>query len=318
MRILLLKYNKPHNQSLLNLSLQLQNKHTIIWGDLFSFGSKMNLLSFQDIAHYFSTLEKFDAVILGDIFWTTGQSICQFCKEKNIISLFLQHGQWIFTQNKKKLQYYPTFTLLFGDNVKQTCLTWPYSKYSNIQVIGCPRYDNAVKVESEDYFYFSPPVIKEIVHHNKPANRLRDKHLNSLKKIIGIDKKYKVLLQPHYREAGIDLLQYLFPKAQFVDPEEDPLLLVQKSMKVIGSRDSTIILDAIAYHKSVVLMDLETVGYFPRNYFDNFAEESNNFQEFIVNLNKDYQEPLNYDNEARKHILLGNASARISEILNTV
>lgn len=315
---LLLKYNKVHNDALRHLSCRLGKDIEIKWGDLSLFGASMDLLSYEQVDKYLHSLKSFDFVIMGDVFWKTGQHICRACKKLDIPVFFMQHGQWIYTANKQSLEYYPDHTLVFGDNVKDICSSWAYAKHSKIHTVGSPRYDEVSSNGcGSTYTYFSPPVIEEMVH-GKSSGIIRTYFLKGLKKIAGIDKHISLIIQPHYRECRTDLLHKMFPKAQFADPDLDPLKLIRGSLQVLTSRNSTVVLDAIAHQKPVVLVDLPETDacFFKRGYFGNFAKESNNRKHLISNLEKSNTFSRNdYNIKAKPYIYLGNASERIAKLV---
>lgn len=318
MKGLLLKYNKVHNDALHNLSYRLSKDFEIKWGDLSLFGLSMDLLSYKQVNKYLHSLEPFDFIVIGDVFWDTGQNICRACSELNMPVFFMQHGQWIYISNKKSLEYYPTYTLVFGDNVGNMCLSWEYGNHSKVRVVGNPRYDEvSSNGYRSTYTYFSPPVIEEIVH-GEPSGRIRTPFMKALEKIAGIDKRVPMVIQPHYREARTDLLRKMFPKAQFADPALNPLKLVRGSTQILTSRNSTVILDAIAHQKSTVLMDFpeNDVCFFKRGYFGDFAKESKDRRHLISNL----EEPKTFVRQgfavkAKPYIYLGNASERIAKLV---
>jgi len=307
----LLKYNKVHNNSLYILEPKLVRYFNILWADLSIFESKADKLDYNDIKKYFSSLDKFDFIIIGDVFWETGQSICRYGEEYNIPVFFLQHGQWIYIKNKKNLKYYPAYTFLFGDNVARMCSGWNYGKKSHIITTGSPRYDSAVPGKGS-YVYFSPPVIEEIIHR-KPSGVFRSSFYKNLEVIRRIDKELFILIQPHYREARIDDLHELFPYAQFVDPQLDALKLIHGSTKVLTSRNSTVVLDAIAYQKQIVLIDLPDYDrcFFERGYFEDFALESTTKMNILDNLLSDIKTIKSYIDMSKKHIYLGDSTKRI-------
>lgn len=313
MRGILLKYNKVHNDSLRNLAPKLSKHFEIKWGDLSVFGEKMDLLSYDAIKDYFAPFGKLDFIVVGDVFWRTGQSICRYGAEHNIPVFFLQHGQWIYIKNKKKLSYYPSHTLMFGDNVAKMCSSWTYGKYSKIVVIGSPRYDDA-SPNNGSYIYFSPPVIEELIH-GRPAGRQRCSFYENLKAVKKIDKNLPIVIHPHYREARTDCLHNLFPYAQFADPQLDALKLIRGAAKVLTSRNSTVVLDAIAHHKPVVLMDFPEYDacFFERDHFGKFALESKTKDHLIIQLLSDTKTKRTEYRNTREHIYLGNASERIVE-----
>lgn len=315
MRGVLLKYNKVHNDSLRNLAPKLVKYFEVLWGDLSIFGKKMDLLTYDAIEGYFSSFGKLEFIVMGDVFWRTGQSICRYGEEHNIPVFFLQHGQWIYVKNKKKIPHYPAYTLMLGDNVADMCSSWAYGKNSNIVVTGSPRYDEALP-NGGSYIYFSPPVIEELIH-GQPTGRIRRSFLENLEAIKKIDKELPIVIHPHYREARLDYLHNLFPCAQFADPQLDALKLVRGAAKVLTSRNSTIILDAMAHHKPVVLMDFPEYDacFFQRGYFDNFALESETKSHLVSNLSADIKIKRTNYMHTREHIYLGNASARIIECI---
>jgi hypothetical protein len=316
---LLLRYNKVHDDSLLKLESRLNKNFDISWGDLSKFGSEKDLLPEKILRDYLDSFKPVDFMLIGDVFWKTGQNLCKICHENNIPLFFMQHGQWIYVANKKELEYYPSFTFLFGNDVHNVCSQWPYGKHSALFATGSPRYDFAASHDGS-YIYFSPPVIEEVVHGN-PSGRIRSPFFLNLKKISGVDKGIPLVIQPHYREARIGWLHELFPSAQFADPGLDSLKLVNGASKVLTSRNSTTVLDAIAHQKMTVLMDMPENDecFFPRGYFGEFALESSNKSEVVDNLtSKTPIKSKDYTNRAKKYICLGNASARIVSVIKDV
>ena len=317
LKVLLLRYNKVHDHSLEILYRKLRKNFDLMWGSLPAEKS-VDLLSQNAIDTYLDPLDV-NAVVIGDVFWPTGQRICASCNARGIKTFFLQHGQWIYVNNKKSLKHYPSHTMLFGKNAVDMCSSWPYSKHSKVSMTGSPRYDSVNgKLYGGSYIYFSPPVIEELVH-GRPCGQIRQPSLRCLEKLRGIDGIVPMIVQPHYREARIEWLRRLFPKAQFADPDLDPLCLISGSKKVVASRNSTVVLDAIAYKKTTVLIDLlnEDVGFFKRGHFGEFALESADREQFIRNVVTDVE--VNYKNgyakRAQEHIYLGDASERIGGII---
>lgn len=310
----LLKYNKVHNESLRNLAPKLTKHFEVLWGDLSIFGEKMDLLTYNIIVDYFASFGELNFIVVGDVFWQTGQAICRYGNEHDIPVFFLQHGQWIYVKNKKNLDHYPTYTLLFGDNVSNMCSSWDYGKNSRLVVVGSPRYDDA-SPNGGSYIYFSPPVIEEMIH-NQFSGRIRRPFRDNLEAIRKFDKELSIVIQPHYREAQMNYLHKLFPHAQFADPRLDALKLIRGSAKVLTSRNSTVILDAIAHQKPVVLMDLPEYDacFFEREYFKGFALESETKSQLVDNLLTNIEtECPDYVKKAREHIYLGDASSRVVE-----
>lgn len=310
----LLKYNKVHNDSLRNLAPKLTKYFEILWGDLSVFGKKMDRLTSDDIKDYFAFFGDLDFIVVGDVFWRTGQSICRYGLEHSIPVFFIQHGQWIFIKNKKNLSYYPAYTMLFGNHVANMCSSWIYGKNSHVVVTGSPRYDGATP-NGGSYIYFSPPVIEEFIH-GQASGRTRRSFRDNLDAIKKIDKELPLVIQPHYREACTDYLHKLFPSAQFADPQLDALKLVRGASKVLTSRNSTVVLDGIAHQKPVVLMDFpeHDACFFKRDYFDGFALESETKSHLVENLLADTKiKRREYITKSREHIYLGDASSRIVE-----
>lgn len=314
MKGMLLKYNKVHNDSLRRLAPKLIKHFEVLWGDLSVFGEQMDRLTPDTIEDYFGSFGKFEFIVVGDVFWKTGQAICCYGQKHDTPVFFLQHGQWIYIKNKKKLNHYPAYTLLLGNNVANMCSSWEYEKNSRIAVTGSPRYDEASS-NGGSYVYFSPPVIEELVH-NRPTGVLRRSFKENLEAIKKIDKEFPMVIQPHYREARADDLHKLFPCAQFADPQLDALKLIRGAAKVLTSRNSTVVLDAIAHQKPVVLMDFPKYDacFFEREYFGKFALESENKAHLVDNLLADTKvKRTDYANKAKAHIFLGDASSRIVE-----
>jgi len=316
MKGLLLKYNKVHDHSLQNLSWRLSKKINLSWGDLGDFGKAKDLLLYDSVEKLISSFGNIDFVVAGDVFWETGQNLCRHCSDNGIKLFFLQHGQWIYTKNKKKLPHYPSHTLLFGKDVHKMCNEWDYGKHSKVIVTGSPRYDEA-SANGGSYVYFSPPAIEEMTH-GVPSDKINNHYLQSLRRLRGIDREVSLVIQPHYRESRTDLLQKMFPSAQFADPDLDTLKLIRGSCKVLASRNSTVVLDAIAHQKPVVLMDFPETdrSFFERGHFNEFAYESSNTKEVLENLRREVTiNRVGYADRASRYIYLGNASARISELI---
>ena len=276
------------------------------------------MLPYDKVLNFLKSFDNFDFVVIGDVFWNTGQNICRAAKHLDITVFFMQHGQWIYVANKKSLEHYPDYTLLFGDDVEKECSSWEYGKCSKICSVGSPRYDEAVPYgHGSPYVYFSPPVIEEMIH-KKPSGRIRTPFLRDLEKISGIDKYVSLIIHPHHRECRIDILRKLFPKAQFADPELDAIKLVRGSSKVLTSRNSTVVLDAIAHQKITILTDLPEfdVSFFPRGYFAEFAIESDSKTHLVANLIATKNPELsNYQHRAKRYIRLGDASTRIANLI---
>ncbi len=309
---LLLKYNKVHNESLSEIAPILRKQFEISWHHIES-----DLLSYEKVEKQLDNLLPLDFLVIGDVFWPTGQNVCKWAITRKVASFFLQHGQWIYINNKKKLEHYPGATLFFGDNTKEMCSTWTYANYSKLEVVGNPRYVNSPNKEGS-YVYFSPPVIEEILH-NKPSNKIREPFLKCLQDISGIDKETPIVLQPHYREAQTDRLRELFPNAQFADPSLSTLKLVKGATKVITSRNSTVVLDAIAYEKKVVFTELpySDACFFKKGYFGDFGHESETKNQFFKHVTQnDKINKTSYAEKAKKYIYLGSAAQRVVNLIS--
>lgn len=305
-KTLLLKYNKVTNESIENIKEHIN--HKIV--DLNIFGNKIDLLNFQEVSLFLRKFTPFNNILIGDIFWPTGQNICKWCFENNINCYFLQHGQWIFVNNKMNPKFLPSCTFLFGNKLKEEMLKWPYGKKSKIEVTGSPRYDN-VKTEQGNYIYFSPPVLTE--YNPSSINISHKKNFKFLSNLYGIDNHLNMIIHPHYREVNIDVLKKMFPKANFVEPKTRAIDIIAKSYKVLTHRNSTVVLDAIACQKNCVLVNFAGFdSFYPKNYFREFAIECNNISECIEVLKK---ECVINTKSTSDFIMLGNASKRISSII---
>lgn len=311
MQILLLDCNKVSKECFDVLEDSV-NSIQFSRGSLSSFEKKSDILTYSEVSTYLNNFLPFDAVVIADIFWPTGQNICRWSKENNKKCFFWQHGQWIYTKNKKNPKFLPTTTFLLGDNIMKECNQWPYGKRSKLMVSGSPRYDHIDRQTSynQGYVYFSPPVVIE--KSPSAADHFNYDALNTLKNMSGLDNKTNLLIHPHYREGYVDGLQRLFPKAHFSDPTLSSIELIGQSRKVLTHRNSTAILDAIACGKQTVIMNLDVLpSFYLKGYFGDFALESDSVDHCLYNLNKITELPIEYENEARKYIYLGNASHRM-------
>lgn len=314
-KLLLLYYNKVTNEAFNKLALH-NSEFEIIPFDLGRFGDKMDILDEKVVEEFLSQSMPFDAVVVGDIFWPTGQYICKWCKKHNIKSFFLQHGQWIYITNKKNPEFLPYCTFLYGDNVKDMVSLWPYSARSKVVVTGSPKYDNIIPNSSGSYVYFCPPVMYEKINGTHRSNPLASRLLKTLS---GIDKKIELLIQPHYREGNISGLKQMFSFAEFSDPKNDPICLIKKSYAVLTHRDSTTVLDAIACGKKSFLINFKNQhrSFYKAGYFSNFAVENgwpdeckDRIQSYVAG-----ELPDNYEMLSKPYLYLGNSSERILAII---
>lgn len=309
MKIALLNYNKPIIEAFDSLELEL-NDCSVTRHDF-----KSDTMTYEEIDSWLSAMD-FDVIITGDIFWPTGQNICLWAKEHDKRAVFLQHGQWIYTKNKTNPRYLPSATFLFGDDITRQVKRWPYGRRSNIYCTGTPRYEFRNDVSTENFIYFSPPVIEEMCPPFKPKiNHLASEHLANFR---DLDRVCDLVLHPHYREGNVQILSKLFPRATLLDRSENALLWIRKCRAVITHRNSTAVLDAIAASRKTVLMNL--CGTYPSayktGYFGDLAVEPNNIKECFGALESDLSVSLeSYRLRTKPYIFLGNASRRIMSCL---
>jgi hypothetical protein len=326
MKVLLVRYNKVTNDAFNKLAANapfLTYKSV----DLSQFGRMMDIMDYPSIKKFLHNQRPYDAVVVGDVFWPSGQNICRICSEDSVPCHFLQHGQWVYITNKKSPVYTPTVTHLNGVNTHSLVSMWPYAMKSKIQVTGNPRYDNIEPNPDGDYVYFGPPVIRE--KSPSAPDRIDHAALRLVMRLKGIDKTMKVKIQPHYREGDLKQLKRFFPKAEFIPPPDDPLPWIARCNKVLTHRNSTTVLDAIAHGKLSVLANFERqnareddealnarpflTSFFPRDHFGEFALESVTHDICKENLKKEVRlSTENYIERAKKYIYLGNASERLA------
>lgn len=322
---------KPVNESF----NKLQSKATsLIFKtlDLTTFGSKLDVLSYQVVVEILDKAKPFDAILVGDVFWPTGQHICKYGAVRKNKVFFLQHGQWIYDANKRNPPFVPFATFLFGDDVYEKFWKFPYGSRSKLFVTGSPRYDNLKIDATSDMVYFSPPVVLETSPSSPPKKQVWG--YNVLSKLQGLDQECNLLIHPHYREGDVGFLKDLFPLAKFADPQENALALIGQSRMVLTHRNSTCVIDAISLRRPCALIDLEDMdwmrfseqfvgwSYFPRNYFCEFAKESSDASECFNNVKETGTYPTlneqDYIKKAKKYICLGEASKRIETIMGRV
>lgn len=300
-------YNKPFDYSVKSLfKNKIKDFKFINFGNRISV-EKKDILSLEEISGLLSEYSPISFILIGDIFWPTGQNICLYCLNNNIKCYFLQHGQWIYTENKKNPQYLPNTTFVFGNYLYKEIMTWPYGKRSNVIVSGNPRYDriNITQPDKENFIYFAPPVCLE--KNDSSSNIVHDYNWKTLKQLKGIDKNNNIKIHLHYREGWFDLIKEWFPNAFFIDPQEDPIYWILKSSKVLTHRDSTTVLDSIACKRTVILTN--SIGndksYYCKGYFKDFAVECDSVRRLEESMN-DLKEFTNEKSD--DYILLGNAS----------
>lgn len=258
----------------------------------------------------------FSCVIIGDIFWPTGQNICAFCEKHEIVCCFLQHGQWIYDLNKRNPKHVPAYTFLLGQDVMDRVSRWPYATCSKLVLTGSPRYQFEHQPTIEGQVYCAPPV----VHEQFPSAPMKIHRLalRQIQRLRGLDKYCRLMIHPHYREAKPDFLSDLFPNALILDRDKPVLPTMSSCVAVITHRNSTSVLDSIACDKSCVLLDFDDPAFFPRDYFYPFAIESDSPKglfDAVENINQPVSDGFNsmgdFFHEAKKFIYLGNSSARI-------
>jgi len=307
MSTLLVRYNKVTDTALVRLAESLEDGK---WADLNEFGDDLNLLNYLTVSAWMDEYRPFSSVVIGDVFWPTGQHICRWSTDRKVLSCFLQHGQWIYVNNKKNPQHVPLYTCVYGGNVRDMIKTWPYYGRSRVVVTGNPRYDNIPHMETEGFVYFAPPVLSEQVEGFQ--DKWSEYSHKKLKDYSGLDKEVDLAIHPHYREGNVDMLRDLFPNARFINSKDNPLVHVAKCKSVVTHRNSTTVLDAIACHKMTIL--IEAPSFFRKGYFGPFAHEAKTVQDVVIGTDRGIQ-VYNYDEEAYPYIYLGNASKRIAEII---
>lgn len=313
-KVVLVQYNKPTNQSFENM---LQHCPPEVEARIVQLTDKpkyIDLLNYKNVEKALQPHEPFDAIVMGDIFWPTGQSLCNYCKRNGKTSHFLQHGQWIYVANKMNPRHCPAVTHLYGTAIQNAVLRWPYAAKSKVLLTGSPRYDNLNPQYPGEGIYFAPPVIKEVSSgRNFPT--ISRTAMTELAKLKGLDSKFKLHIQPHYREGDLNTIRSLFPKADLIPASDDPFPWIAKCAKVLTHRNSTTVLDAIAHRKKTVLMNFEGESLesaYPRQHFGIFAVESKSPQNCFNHLSSPAPDwPDNYEELAKRHIYLGNASERV-------
>ncbi len=316
MNVILTRYNKVTNQAFNKFAAKCPGVN-ITWVDLESFGPKIDILNYTEIEQFLDGYRSYDAILVGDVFWPTGQNICRWADAHSVICYFLQHGQWIYMANKRSPPFVPTGTFVYGDNLVKECSSWPYAAASKMVATGNPRYDDIEFSSPGEYVYFSPPVIFELSPSAFPKqSKLATKTIMDLR---GIDKNCELMIHPHYREASVEALRQWFPKAKIQDPKDDPFPLIAGSKKVLTHRNSTVVLDAIAHGKETVLVNfIRNSSHYQRGYFGKFARESDSPSQCIKLLSDESSEPVldeEYVNKAKEYIHLGSASERILSII---
>lgn len=305
-------YNKPHDQSIRKLLEHVPQGFAIANVSLAS-----DRFTYTDIQKLLDPFDYMEFVVIGDVFWPTGQHICKWCEQKKIQCIFLQHGQWIYIANKQMLSHYPSDTLLFGQRIHDMVSSWPYAERSKLHVTGSPRYDD-IQTRDNGYVFFSPPVIEECSPSGRKLNQCTWKLLSQLS---SIDHKCHLVIQPHYREGRTDLLKKMFPMAQFVDHRDNALKWVADSSCIMTSRNSTSVLDGIACGKKNLLVDLLSFdqSFYGREYFGDFAVENDTTQDLFDNVSQSYSTAdmtQAYISLAKNYIYLSNASERVWSVVN--
>jgi len=320
---ILVKYNKVTNLAFDVLVKTLSRSMDIEYADLTRIKTRCDLINQSDINKMMSKFKDVGFIVIGDIYWTTGQGLCQWAINRHIPCFFLQHGVWKYITNKKDPKFYPSHILVYGDKIKEMTSSWPLAKKAKFCVTGNPRYDQYKPTFlNNNNVYFSPPVVQELQHGlmTGPVNRY---NLDLIKSLQGLDDLVHLYLQPHYREGSLKILKELFPNAIYCDISLDPLPFLSICSKIVCSRDSTMVLDAITTGCKVIFTEYEQkfdkACFFQRGYFGNFGIESKSKVEFFKNVQKDIEiSEHNYMEDAKPYIYLGNSSKRIGSIIKGV
>lgn len=316
-KILLLKYNKPINEAWDSLAVQCNNGRTISVDtvDMAIFGPRVDQLSFLEVSNLLDRHKGVDFVFVGDIFWPTGQNICRWGRENKVNTLFLQHGQWIYTVNKRNPQYTPDYTCVLGENILQESLKWPLAKTSKIVATGSPRYDFYTQCTREDFDYFAPPVMVEYV----PGQSDRDNPIarQLLEKMSGLDTKCTLFIHPHYREKDILSLRQMFPKAVILNPHDSALNWINRCRYLITHRNSSSVLDAIACKKHSLLMNFGGFSSaYSRGYFGEFATEFDDMSALKQYVGSASVLRGKTNTNPKQHLVIGNATHRILDLID--
>lgn len=305
---LLLKYNKVIDEAIDKIHVKLNNSSV---DDLKIFGSSIDKLTYKEIDSFLSSHKNITSITIGDIFWSTGQNICHWGLENNVKIFFLQHGQWIYTLNKKNPPYLPYCTFVFGNNIKKELLSWPYGQKSKVEVTGNPRYDE-LSTSNDGFIYFAPPIFLEL--NPSAADIYHYKNIELIEALAGIDKRHYIKIHPHYREGKIEYLKKIFPYAEFIDKDEPALNYISKCDKVLTHKNSTTVLDGIACKKVVVLTNFTGYknSFYKNHYFRSFAYECLSPSHCERTLKTDIRFS---DDDPSDFILPGNATNNIINII---
>ena len=292
----------------------LGKSHDFLIGDLSSFGHRTDTLSYSEVDRFLSGFRP-DAILLGDIFWTTGQNICQWGNKHNCRTFFLQHGQWIYTVNKKRPHHIPDYTLFLGEDVKNECSKWPYSDKSELVTVGCPRFDKITKTEGSG-FYCAPHILNETYVSSPTNHHKKGVRSANLLRSVAVKLQEDLKVHPHYREGSIKELKKILKGATFLDSKLDSIPLVMDSRAVITHRNSTTVLDAIAAYKPIHLLNCrELSSCYPKGYFSPFAKEYDTIDQLVEGLDEPVNEIKDYEAKSKNYIYLGNASERIADLI---
>lgn len=312
-----MQYNKVTNDAFKNLIKEHSKQHTFKTINLQMLDRSIDVADFNIINRLLTPMQPFNAILVGDIFWPTGQNICKWCKINKVFCGFIQHGQWIYTANKINPKYLPSATFVYGQNIKDEIESWPYGKKSSVVATGNPRYDNVETNLDGKYIYVAPPVMHEVIPSSSDRINAQAKRLLESLSKSGARLMKNLLIHPHYREGNTKYLEKLFPIAKHVDKKENPFKYIKNASSVLTHRNSTTVLDAIAHKKQTILMNFDDYpSYFPIFYFADFAIESERPQECIEFLKHKFDPIANYEEKAKEFIVLGNASKRILDYIS--
>jgi hypothetical protein len=169
----------------------------IILGNTFNFISSELYRTSSLIEEFNSLVEKnkIDMVILPEEDLPLSRIIVQISKEKKIPTLIFQHG---FFQNETSNFIESPFYFVFGNSSKELAEKY-VSEKTQINIIGCPRYDSFYKYSSKEkkqIVYAMEVANEEVIIPNVHLTRKRQKEI--LRNLFQILKKfpdYKLILK---------------------------------------------------------------------------------------------------------------------------
>ena len=83
-KTLIVKYNKVIDETFDALipGLKEITGAEVVVKNIRSFGDKTDILSYKEVSMFLEEVNPYE-VLIGDVFWPTGQNICKWCKQKN-------------------------------------------------------------------------------------------------------------------------------------------------------------------------------------------------------------------------------------------